>query len=251
VSLVQGQRYWLAVLSPLGGGANLRVTSAGGASGVLTQQTALAALPAAWATGAPTTMAHVAAYVQQAPPAITLTGPSDGATVSGSVSLSAVVDDDSPIVSLQFLVDGLPVGAPLVAGPYTSTWDSTGVSTTQPHSVTARSTDALGRSQVSSALNVQVDNGPSIQSVTLNPGLTASSVRITWLTDTLADSQIEFGPTTAYGLATPTDPRPTLSHAMQVTGLAPGLTYHFRVRSRDTNGAVASSPDATFTTAEP
>jgi len=85
-----------------------------------------------------------------------------------------VVDDDSPVVSLQFMVDGLPVGPPLVSGPYVSNWDSTGVSTTQPHSVTARSTDALGRSQVSSALSVQVDNGPSILSVGVNPGLTAS-----------------------------------------------------------------------------
>jgi hypothetical protein len=117
--------------------------------------------------------------------------------------------------------------------------------------VSARSTDALGRSQVSSAVTVQVDNGPNILGVGVTPGLTASSVRVSWSTDMPADGQVEFGPTPAYGMATPTDTRASLSHDMQVTGLAAGLTYHFRVRSRDANGALAASPDATFTTAEP
>jgi hypothetical protein len=38
---------------------------------------------------------------------------------------------------------------------------------------------------------------------------------------------------------------------MQLTGLAPASTYHYRVRSRDINGALAVSPDQTFFTAEP
>ena len=36
-----------------------------------------------------------------------------------------------------------------------------------------------------------------------------------------------------------------------VTGLQPATTYHYRVRSRDANGALAISQDATFATPEP
>jgi hypothetical protein len=152
---------------------------------------------------------------------------------------------------VQFFVDGLPIGAPLAAAPYTTTWDSAGFSASQPHSITARASDALGRSAASGALSVQVDNGPTITAVSVSPGLTASSARITWTTDILADAQVEFGTSTLYSFSTPVDGRATWTHEMQVTGLAPGLTYHYRVRSRDVNGAVAVSPDATFATAEP
>ena len=41
-----------------------------------------------------------------------------------------------------------------------------------------------------------------------------------------------------------------MSHDIQLTGLAPGTTYHFRVKSRDTNAAAATSADQTFATDE-
>jgi len=248
VSVTQGGRYWLAVLSPIGdGGVNLR-TALGVGIGQLSRQTTLAAFPAAWTAGALSAGSPLSASVQQIPPAITLTGPSDGATVAGSVPLSAVVDDDMPIAQVQFYVDGLPAGLPLVAAPYVATWDSTGSAASQPHSITARTFDTLGRSQVSTAITVQVDNGPTVSALDVNPGLTASSVRITWTTDSVSDSQVEFGPTSAYGLSTPTDPRTSWTHDMQLTGLTHGTTYHYRVRSRDASGAVGVSPDSTFTT---
>ena len=170
--------------------------------------------------------------------------------VTGSVPLSAVVDDDEPIARLQFFVDGVPVGAPLTSAPYTTFWDSAGVNASQPHTITARATDMRGRSAVSGGLGVQVDNGPRLFGVTLNAGLTASSARINWTTDTLADAQVEFGTTTMYGSATPIDVRVGWTHEMQLTGLRPGTTYHYRVRSRDANGALAVSDDTVFATAE-
>jgi len=96
-----------------------------------------------------------------------------------------------------------------------------------------------------------VDNGPVISAVGVSLGLTASSARVTWATDVLSDAQVEFGPTFAYGASTPVDPRIGWTHEAQLTGLAPGTTYHYRVRSRDANGALAVSQDATFATPEP
>jgi hypothetical protein len=117
--------------------------------------------------------------------------------------------------------------------------------------VTAQATDMVGRLGVAGHVAVQVDNGPLISNVQVGRGLTASSARITWSTDVLADAQVEFGPTLAYGSTTPTDPRLVWSHETQLTSLAAGTTYHYRVRSRNANGATAVSPDSTFFTPEP
>jgi len=182
---------------------------------------------------------------------VTLTGPADGVIVTGSVALSALVDDDALIEYVQFFVDGLPLGALVSTAPYTTTWDSTGFNASQPHAITAQASDVRGRLGASGALSVQVDNGPQISALTVTSGLTASSARINWATDMLADAQVEFGPTTTYGSSTPIDARAAWSHEMQLTGLLAGTTYHYRVRSRDANGAVAVSEDATFATPEP
>jgi hypothetical protein len=249
VSLVQSQLYWIVVLSPLGN-VNLRDSAVGGSS-LLSSQTTLAAFPAAWVGGALAARAPMSAYVQQLPPAITLLEPTDGSTVGGNVPLSAVVDDDAPIARLQFFVDGLPVGLPITAPPFATAWDTAGGNPNMPHLITARATDMLGRSGAAGMVWVQVDNGPAITNVQISRGLTASSLRITWSTDVLADGQVEFGPTTAYGSTTPTNSRLDWSHETQLTGLAPGMTYHYRVRSRDANGAAAVSADGTFFTPEP
>jgi Bacterial Ig domain/Purple acid Phosphatase, N-terminal domain len=252
VSLVQDKRYWLTVLSPLGAGSvNLRDAGSGGSS-LLSRQTTLAAFPLAWTSAIPLARSPLSAFVQQLPPAVTLTAPADGVIVTGSAALSAVVDDDAPITRLQFFVDGLPVGDALSTAPYATIWDSTGLSasSSQPHLVTARATDARGRSAVSGSVGVQVDNGPRISAVTLNSGPTATSARVNWTTDMLADAQVEFGVTTTYGSMTPIDARVAWSHEMQLTGLLPATTYHYRVRSRDANGALAVSDDSTFGTPE-
>jgi hypothetical protein len=249
VSLVKDARYWIVVLSPLGR-VNLRDAGVGGTQ-LLSAQTTLAALPAAFVTGSTSPRGLLSAYVQQVPPAVTLMAPADNAMVTGSVELSAIVDDDAPLARVQFLVDGLPVGPPLTEPPYSITWDTTRVSTTQPHLISARASDLLGRSATSASVTVQVNNGPDISKVVVSRGLTASSARVTWSTDVLADSQVEFGPTTAYGFSTPLDSRLTWQHDAQLTGLSPGMTYHYRVRSRDANGVVAVSADSILFTPEP
>jgi hypothetical protein len=164
------------------------------------------------------------------------------------VGLSAVVDDDAPLTRVQFLVDGVPTGAPLVAEPYAAAWDSARASADRPHVLTAQATDALGRTSLSAGVTLQVDNGPRLTGIGVSPGLTASSVRVVWTSDVPADSQVDFGTTPTYGASTPVDPRPGTQHQIEVTGLLPGTLYHVRVRSRDANGALAVSADQTFST---
>jgi hypothetical protein len=248
VPVLQSTRYWIVVLSPLGtGNVNLRQALVGGSS-VTSAQTSLAALPPTWTGAVAGARSPVSAYIQQIPPSVTLTGPAEGAVVTGKVQLSAVVDDDAALTRLQFLVDGVPVGAPLETPPYAATWDSSGVNPRLSHTISAQASDVLGRSSTSGFVSVQVDNGPVISGISFTPGLTPSSARVTWRTDALADGQVEFGPTLAYGASTPIDTRADWRHDMQLTGLLPATQYHYRVRSRDANAALAVSADQVFFT---
>jgi purple acid phosphatase-like protein/Big-like domain-containing protein len=248
VQLVQGTRYWVAVLSPVGmGSLNLRQAPTGGSS-LSSAQATLAAFPLVWAPGVSGAKSPLAVSVEQVPPAITLTGPADGSIVTGQADLSAVVDDDLPLARFQFLVDGLPVGPPLLSPPYVFTWDSSTYNAAVPHTISATATDFAGRTSASAQVSVQVDHGPLITGVSMATGLTATSARINWTTDVLADGAVEYGLSSAYGASTPIDARPDWRHEMQLTGLTPGAAYHYRVRSRDAYGALAVSPDQVFFT---
>jgi hypothetical protein len=251
VALAKDASYWVVVLGPMGAGSLILRDAGPGGTSLLSAQTALAAFPQTFTPGVPIGRAVLSAAVLQIPPAITLMGLQDGSLVTGSVPLSAVVDDDVPIARLEFLVDGEPVGPPVTAAPYITVWDTLRFNADLPHTISARATDLQGRSGTSGVVSVQVDNGPRIAAVAVSRGLTPSSARVTWTTDRLADAQVEYGPTTAYGLTTPVDARLAWRHDMQLTGLAPGSAYHVRVRSRTPTGGLTVSADQTFSTAEP
>ncbi|HRH31588.1 MAG TPA: fibronectin type III domain-containing protein [Candidatus Paceibacterota bacterium] len=87
-----------------------------------------------------------------------------------------------------------------------------------------------------------------ISEVVASPAET--SVTITWKTNKLASSRVQYGTTASYGSLTPvTDLSPmVLNHSVTITGLSMATTYHFRVTSVDATGAQAYSNDATFTT---
>jgi Domain of unknown function (DUF4082)/Bacterial Ig domain/Purple acid Phosphatase, N-terminal domain len=78
-----------------------------------------------------------------------------------------------------------------------------------------------------------------------------STATIVWTTGEAADSQVEYGTTTAYGSSTPLDTTMVTSHSVALSGLSPGTLYHYRVRSRDAAGNLATSADfVVSTTAE-
>jgi len=55
-----------------------------------------------------------------APPAVSVTAPSNGATVSGTVSVTANASDNVAVASVQFQLDGANVGALDTTAPYSS-----------------------------------------------------------------------------------------------------------------------------------
>ncbi|MFN8519714.1 MAG: fibronectin type III domain-containing protein [Chloroflexota bacterium] len=79
-------------------------------------------------------------------------------------------------------------------------------------------------------------------------GATQATVR--WSLDQRATGVVDYGTTRAYDLHSVKETSFRYSqHVQQLTGLQPGTTYHFRVRSVNQAGAQSLSEDATFTTA--
>jgi len=91
---------------------------------------------------------------------------------------------------------------------------------------------------------------PVISSINAT-SITGSSAVITWGTNEPADTQIQYGTTTAYGSSTTREATLVTVHSQTLTGLQPGTLYHYRVLSRDASGNLATSLDNTFTTAAP
>ena len=60
--------------------------------------------------------------------------------------------------------------------------------------------------------------------------ISADSATITWNTDKVANSAVEYGPTQGYG-STVSDPNIVRNHAIRINSLSPGTSYHYRVWS--------------------
>ena len=91
------------------------------------------------------------------PPTVSMTAPANGATVSGSIALSATAADNVGIVGVQFLVNGAATGAEDTSSPYSVSWNSTTVANGS-YSLAARARDAAGNQTTSTAITVTVNN---------------------------------------------------------------------------------------------
>jgi hypothetical protein len=78
--------------------------------------------------------------------------------------------------------------------------------------------------------------------------VTSSSAAIVWTTSTPGDSQVDYGPTPAYGASTPRDPTLVVYHLQMLSGLTANTAYQYRVRTRDAAGNLVTSGNFTFTT---
>ena len=91
------------------------------------------------------------------PPAATMTSPADGATVSGTVTLSATASAVAPatVSSVQFLLDGASLGTPVTTAPYTMPW-TVGSTPAGAHTLSARVTASDGAMGTATPITVTV-----------------------------------------------------------------------------------------------
>jgi hypothetical protein len=108
-------------------------------------------------------------------PTVAVTGPAAGATVSGTVTLTASASDNVGVAGVQFKVDGSNVGAEDVTAPYSVSW-TTGTIANGAHTISAVARDAAGNQAASALVAVTVANTapdttpPAVSTVFPAPG---------------------------------------------------------------------------------
>ncbi len=93
------------------------------------------------------------------PPTVSITSPASGATVSGTVTVSASASDNVGVVGVQFLLDGANLGPEDTTAPYTVSWNTT-TAANGTHTLSARARDAAGNTATSAPVSVSVSNSP-------------------------------------------------------------------------------------------
>ncbi len=169
------------------------------------------------------------------PPAVSVTSPSGGTTVSGSaVSISANASDNTGVVGVQFKVDGVNMGSEDTVSPYTYTW-STVQYPNGSHTISAVARDSSGNLATAPAVGVNVNN-------TSNPSSPSASI-ITPLNGTV------YGAVTIKANAT--DDVGIRSVAFRVDGVDVFSTSTpiFKYRYWDTNKNVANGSSHVLTVA--
>jgi glucose/arabinose dehydrogenase len=131
------------------------------------------------------------------------------------------------------------LNAPSPQGVYSfASWSDSG---TQQHDVT------IGGSNVAYTATF-TDPAPPVISAAQATAITQNSATITWTTNELADTQVEYGLTSSYGSTTTLNSTLTTGHSQALTGLTMNTIYHYRVKSKDAAGNLATSADLNFTT---
>ncbi len=102
-----------------------------------------------------------------------------------------------------------------------------------------------------SAVAIPADTTAPLITGTASTAVGMNGATIGWTTNENADGVVEYGPTSAYGASTALNAALVTSHSAVLSGLSAGSLYHYRVKSKDAAGNLATSADATFTTAAP
>jgi hypothetical protein len=99
----------------------------------------------------------------------------------------------------------------------------------------------------SSGDNTFTTAAPPIISGLLVSNITTSTAVITWTTDQLSSSRLDYGSTESYGSMV-SDAGMTTSHSITLTGLSELIKYHFQATSVTEGGIAAQTVDSVFWT---
>ena len=127
------------------------------------------------AAGNRTTAATVTGTADNTPPTTAITAPASGATVSGTMTISASASDNVGIRDVRLFADGVQTGPILTASPYSVAWDTTKASNAS-HTLTARTTDTAGNVTTSAPITITVSNDTSLPTVTITSPASGASV---------------------------------------------------------------------------
>lgn len=113
-------------------------------------------------TAAPVTISVVASNPPPPPnpPTVSITNPTSNEVVSGTAPVAATASGNVAIASVQFYLDGTPLGSPVTSAPYAVSWNTTTLTSGSSHALSAKATDIDGDVGTSATVTVTVQNPP-------------------------------------------------------------------------------------------
>lgn len=185
------------------------------------------------------------------PPATSITAPTAGATVSGTVAVSASASDNVGVARVEFYLDGALQATDSVA-PYDWSWNST-VATNGSHSLTSKAFDAAGNSTTSAAVGVTVSNAGDTTAPSVPTGLVATAgkrkITLSWNASTDNVGVTGYSIWRASSAAGPFTQLATTTSTTYTNGsLTSGSTFYYYVQAYDAAGntsAASSTVNAT------
>ncbi|MBF0543001.1 MAG: fibronectin type III domain-containing protein [Candidatus Riflebacteria bacterium] len=186
------------------------------------------------------------------------TGTSTSNNSSSNTSTGAITSSGTSTVTGTTTAPGTGTGNVTQSSMGTATTTGTGTGSgassgtgTGTGAVTQSSTGTTTTTGTGSGTGsaIQIDNVAPIISSIVSFSISTSSASISWTTDEDATSQVEYGPTSSYGSTTEIITTLLKSHSINLSGLIPLTTYHYRVKSKDLVGNERISGDQMFATA--
>jgi subtilisin len=180
-----------------------------------------------------------------APPSLTITNPTGGATVSGTVAVAATASDDKGVTQVEFFVNSVSIGTDTISSDgWSASWDTT-QSSDGSYTVSATATDTAGQT-ASDSVNVTVANTPVTDTpptvAITNPTAGATVSRTIAVTANASDdqgvTQVEFF-VNGVSIGIDTDSSGGWSTSWDTTQ-SPNGSYTVRATATDTVGQTGS-----------
>ena len=108
------------------------------------------------------------------PPAVSLTNPTNGATLSGTTIITASATDNIGVAGVQFQLNGQNLGTEDTVSPFSISWDTSAMPPNQ-YTLVAKARDAAGNTTTSVPLTVSTSSPFSTLSVAITGNGSVSS----------------------------------------------------------------------------
>src|SRR5712691_2807221 len=177
------------------------------------------------------TCTYTYAYDPSPAPTVTSISPASGPTRGGTTV---------PISGLDFQAGAIAtVGGVALTGVTVTSTTITGATAAHAAGVVSVAVTNPDTQSGTCACTYEYLVVPLISNVRASPNPTSATV--TWTTDMPADSQVQYGTTTAYGNSSALNTALVTSHSVKLSGLTRLTTSHYRVLSLNSAGNLAVS----------
>ena len=187
--------------------------------------------------------------VDTTPPSVSVTAPTSGSTVSGTVTLTASAIDNVAVANVQFMIDGSKIGNVVYTSPYTYALNTTSYADGS-HTISASAVDTSGNTANSQPITINISNAPATDSEppSAPANLTASAVDSSTVNMSWSPSVDNVG-VTGYivyrnGSVIATSPSSTYSD-YNVTA---GASYTYAVAAADAAGNISAKSNSVSVT---